>query len=60
MRVYVMITGVLFGLLVAAHVWRMFAEDPHLATSPPFIAITAVAAGLCLWAARLVIRSNRT
>lgn len=57
MRAYVMITGVIFGLLVVAHVWRMFVEG-HLATQPEYIVVTLVAALLSLWAARLVWRSR--
>jgi len=44
-----MITGLLFGCLTLAHVWRLF-EEPHLAGDPWFIGFTAVAVGLGLWA----------
>ena len=57
MRAYVMTTGVIFGLLVVAHVWRMFVEG-HLATQPEYIVITLIAALLSLWAFRLVWRSR--
>ena len=50
-----MTTGVIFGLLVVAHIWRMFVEG-HLATQPEYIVITLVAGLLSLWAARLVWR----
>ena len=52
-----MTTGVIFGLLVVAHVWRMVVES-HLATQPEYIVITLVAALLSLWAFRLVWRSR--
>ena len=55
MRAYVMTTGVIFGLLVVAHIWRMFVEG-HLATQPEYIVITLIAGLLSLWAARLVWR----
>ena len=54
MRAYVVTTGVIFGLLVVAHVWRAVVEGPHLATDPWYILITLAAAGLCLWAWRVL------
>jgi hypothetical protein len=45
MRSYVIATGVVFGLLTLAHIWRLFVE-PQLATDPSFILITLVAASL--------------
>ncbi len=54
MRAYVATTGVIFGLLVVAHVWRAVVEGPHLATDPWYILITLAAAGLCLWAWRVL------
>jgi NO-binding membrane sensor protein with MHYT domain len=54
MKAYVVTTGMIFGLLVAVHLWRMLAEHPHLATDPIYLAITAVAGGLAIWAWRVV------
>jgi hypothetical protein len=59
MRAYVMTTGVLFGLVTLAHVWRVFEEGRGLATDPSFILLTIVAAALCLWAWRLIRLSTR-
>jgi hypothetical protein len=59
MRAYVMTTGVLFGLITMAHVWRVFEEDRGLATDPSFILLTIAAAALCLWAWRLLRLSTR-
>ena len=56
MRAYVMTTGVIFFLLVIAHVWRMFAESWRLAREPEYIVITFIALGLSLWAMRLLRR----
>jgi hypothetical protein len=55
-----MTTGILFGLITAAHLWRMVQEAPHLATDPWFILLTLVAAALCLWAWRLLRLAART
>lgn len=34
MKTYVMTTGVVFGLLVVAHVWRIIEEGSHVAKDP--------------------------
>jgi hypothetical protein len=59
MRTYVMTTGILFGLLTAAHVWRVFEEGPALAMDPWYVLITLAAAALALWAWRLLRLSTR-
>jgi hypothetical protein len=59
MKIYVMTTGAVFGLLTVAHIWRGV-EERHLATEPWFILITLACAALCLWAVRLVWRSPRS
>lgn len=58
MRAYVITSGAIFGLLTIAHLWRM-AVEPHLATDLVYIFITAIAAGLGIWAWRVLRRSNR-
>jgi hypothetical protein len=60
MKTYVMMTGVLFGLLTLAHVWRIIEEGPHLARDPWYILITVSSAALCVWAWRLVRLSTRS
>jgi predicted type IV restriction endonuclease len=59
MRAYVMTTGVLFGLITLAHVWRVVEERRGLATDPWFILLTVAAAALSLWAWRLIRLSTR-
>lgn len=54
MKAYVMTTGAIFGLLVVAHLWRIIAESPSLATDPFYVLITLVAGLLSLWAWRLL------
>jgi hypothetical protein len=51
---YVTTTGIIFGLLALAHLWRVVEEGAHLATDPWYALITLVAAGLALWAWRLI------
>jgi len=56
MKTYLAVTGSLFGLLGAAHIWRVFAEWPRLLHDSGEVietAIGVVAAGLCVWAWRL-------
>jgi hypothetical protein len=51
---YLLTTGTIFGLVVLAHVWRVIEEGVRLARDPWFVALTALSAGLCLWAFRLL------
>lgn len=49
MRTYVGITGVVFSLILAAHVARLWAEGPRLLREPLFILTTvaSLAAAIC-------------
>jgi protein-S-isoprenylcysteine O-methyltransferase Ste14 len=58
MKAYLITTGVLFGLITLAHLWRMIEESPQLAKDPFYILITVVAAALSVWAWRLLRRST--
>jgi hypothetical protein len=60
MKAYLITTGTVFGLITAAHIWRMFAEGSHLATDPVFLLLTLLAAGLSFWAWSLLRRSPRS
>lgn len=59
MKTYLVTTGTIFGLIALAHVARIVSEGPALAADPWFILLTVVAAGLALWAWRLVRSSAR-
>jgi hypothetical protein len=52
MRLFCATAGTMFGLVVVAHVARIFVE-PHMARDPWFWLITAIAAALSGWAWRL-------
>lgn len=54
MKAYLLTTGIAFGLIVVAHVWRLVAESTSLARDPGFIVLTAIAAAMCGWAFYLV------
>ncbi len=54
MKAYVMTTGIVFGLMFAAHILRAVAEGPGIVKNPVFDLITLAAAALALWAWRVV------
>jgi hypothetical protein len=60
MKAYVMTTGVVFGLLTLAHIWRVVEEGTHLARDPWFVLITIAAGALSLWAWRLTRHTARS
>jgi hypothetical protein len=57
MKAYLITTGVIFALIVVAHVLRAIAEGPAMAKDPFFILLTLLAASLSLWAFRLLKRA---
>jgi hypothetical protein len=59
MRAYVITSGVIFGLLVLAHLLRILEEGPHLARDPSYVLVTLAAAALCVWAFRVLRMSAR-
>lgn len=59
MKVYVVTTGAVFGLLTLAHVWRMVEEGSHLATDPLFVLVTLASGTRCLWAWRVFKLSTK-
>jgi len=58
MKAYLMTTSAVFGLITLAHIWRAVEEGPRLATEPWFILLTVLAAALCVWALRLLVRTR--
>jgi hypothetical protein len=54
MKAYLITTGVIFGLITGAHIWRAFAEGPQMAKDPFFTLLTLLAASLSVWAWRLL------
>ena len=59
-KAYVMTTGVVFGLITLAHIWRVIEEGMHLAETPWYILITLATAALCFWAFSLLWRAPRS
>jgi hypothetical protein len=58
MKVYLITTGVIFGLITIAHICRAFAEGPHVAKDPIFILLTILATAMSAWAFILLKRSS--
>jgi hypothetical protein len=60
MRAYLWTTGLIFALIVVAHVWRVVAESRSLARDPAFLLLTLLAALLAVWAGILLGRTAGT
>jgi hypothetical protein len=60
MKSYVLTTGLVFVLIVAAHVARLFAEGPGLLKEPAFVFTSVLSVGLAVWAWRLLRPPSRT
>jgi hypothetical protein len=60
MKAYLITTGTVFGLIVLAHIWRVFEEGARLARDPWFLLLTLLAAALSFWAWRLLGSSARS
>ncbi len=58
MRAYVITTGLIFGLIVVVHIWRAFVENFAPFTQAPFVLLTMLAVGLCVWSVYLLRRSS--
>jgi hypothetical protein len=53
MKAYVLTTGVVFLLIIVAHIARVFAEGAHLLKQPAFAFTSILALALGIWAWRL-------
>jgi tellurite resistance protein TehA-like permease len=60
MKAYLITTGSVFGLILLAHIWRIFEEGSRLATDPFFVILTVAAAALSFWAWRLLAHARRS
>jgi hypothetical protein len=60
MKAYLITTGILFGLITGAHIWRAITEGPQMAKDPFFILLTVLAASLSIWAWRLLRTLSRS
>ena len=60
MKAYVAATGVIFALIVGAHILRLLAEGPRLILQPVFAFTSVLSAAFALWAWRLFRRLPRS
>jgi hypothetical protein len=58
-RTYTLVTGIVFSLLVAAHVARLAGEGAHVLKDPFFDISTLLSLGLSLWALQLLLGGAR-
>lgn len=58
MKAYLIITGLIFGVIAALHIWRATAEGGLL--KPLWIVLILLPAALCIWAFRLLKTSSRS
>jgi hypothetical protein len=58
-RAYIGITGLIFALMVAAHVARVWVEGSGVLREPIIILTTIVSLGLSAWALYLLFRRPR-
>jgi len=59
MKIYVAVTGIIFGLFVIMHIWRMTLEH-QLFSDMHFVLLTTLLAGVFVWAMLLLWRQRRT
>jgi hypothetical protein len=62
MKPYLIVTGTIFTLMTAVHIWRAAAEWPHNSLNAPFIfgmtALIALPGVLSWWAWYLLLRKR--
>lgn len=58
MKVYIAVTGMIFFIVLAAHVARVFVEGFHLLAEPVFISTSFLSVGMIIWAIVLLTRLN--
>ena len=49
LKCYVLVTALIFGLLLVAHVARYGAEGSHLLREPIFVLTTIASGAVCIW-----------
>jgi hypothetical protein len=58
MRLYLVVSGGIFMLILAAHAVRVAIEGRQLALEPSFAVSSAAALGMCIWAGVLFRRAK--
>lgn len=60
LKCYVIVTGLIFGLLLVAHVARFIAEGAYLLREPIFILTTFASGAVFIWAVVLFGKLSRS
>ncbi len=58
MKAYLITTAIIFGLIIAAHIARLFTHEWAAITQPDFIIATVVSVALFVWALVLIRRGK--
>ena len=58
MKVYVIVTCVIFALITISHIVRLILE-PHVLTEPVYLFLTLLSAALAIWAVVVLRRTGR-
>jgi hypothetical protein len=59
MKAYIIITGLIFGLITISHIVRLVLESTRVLTEPIFVVFTVLSAALTIWAVLLLRRLRR-
>lgn len=60
LKCYVIVTGLIFGLLLVAHVARFVAEGSYLLREPIFVLTTIASGAVFVWAIALFRRLQKS
>ena len=58
MKLFLEVSGTIFGLITIAHILRIIAEGSYLLRDPWYMLLTLIAAGLSAWAWVLLWRKK--
>ncbi len=59
MKIYVVVTGIVFALLAVAHIARIIMEGAQVLFEPIFLFTSVVSIGIMLWAIILLERARK-
>lgn len=59
MKIYVVVTGIVFALLAVAHIARIVMEGAQVLFEPIFLFTSVASVGLVLWAIILLERARK-
>ena len=58
-RAFIAVAGLIFGLIIAAHVARVAVEGAGLLREPGFVVTSLIALGLAIWSVWLLRQGSR-